>query len=1597
MGRRHGFSIGPGAPIGLPTANRNRSGRRGPAVLLAGSVAGTLEVGRTLRHTPTIWHGAERTESRWRLDGLEMGDTTRPLPLHLLHAFGSISVRERAWSATGEVSERVILLPGTVTQPTGLQPELVEGLEAGIPAETITSASGPAPVAGRSRYSPTTGLRRMAGGGLTNVSGTYMAEGNACLLPSTGNIHVFAFDGLSNLLLGEVGFCSADASGLYTLGASTGYAIRFLRIGWGPTNPIQVFACRFDGGGAPEAAPALIGTIHASSTTLTVSIDASGVAVLVTIVQNGGANIPHSFAGAYRGPSVRIKLVAAGTGLPTARITLQAGIRPVTAVPIEDRYQSVFAEEWDDPLAGRITEQGLPVPGRIAWGDEPAWGDVVINGEFQRYGGRLYSVSDSVLTLRYERLTEAQAGTIIPIADWPEWNRSSGQFFLSDHLNTFRSWSAQYVTVVARIKSSAGSSIWPAGPWLMPVTDTWDAEIDPYEADGGRPTAISHARHEGDPTTGQTHGVGDFVPLPHGWRTDEWNEVMTVWGPLGPLDNFVNGVFQSSLPHSIHRQMYLLCNLAVGSTKPDWIPEPDETTPDSGEFQIDYIRCYQRPSHLVGLPVITRQPEVIRVGDTVTIKHGISDAASVYSYLRTGNTGVYRIPGTERTRASGAAVADTTFDLSESVPEGKFSLYEVHTSASGKVIQTAATWIWFGHESLEEPPPDEIEITGVTAQAPGNSYMPDGYVGPWAYLRNVFKPGGLVDGEGYTIQQWRSASSTWPEKFRFAWEFPNSNPAPTEFCWGYPALIWGAGPWGYAWGTSGHGAPMRASEISAFTIDVDLSFSGANGADVLVDAYVLKGTTAPVFNGDYHNEVSILLSHNGVGPIDWMTTEATATHTFPAPLGDCAIYKQPTSRQIMVMPRTGTLRRDVMAGEIPVGAVIAHLIAIGLVEPDGWIAGFEIGVETQRPNAWNSAPFTGDLRFNEAPVVTFSSIVPGHTVRTNRRWINPTSGSDLTDGLTKETAWKTMARTYGSPADTEFIIVDGVHNLTGSFYRRGPHLLPQHSTVRAETPRGATLVGPLSYPASGAIYPESNLFVMTTDDADPVDIADDWEIYGLVLECDARQGAPVLIQYNNRGFRVVNNLLRPRYPDWHTHGIYLSSGTTAATAPRQFYVGHNDIEMRTAQGSGIHSFAGEFGPAGSVSGCHDGIVEHNRITGIGRWGMIWEPTRNGVPLNIQCRDNTVDGSWIFGAVVFGPNHLIGADGVDPTFVLSGNRLRNDHGWLVRRYEVEDGDDQHAPTLGPNAYSAADLDGAVAGRLTDGVRPGDSLWNPPATEPTGMSLLFSSEYAAQPPGLDVAHNMVRLHSFNPIPYWWPSVNNAMPAADYARCAASIPLLVAEEGYRYGGLCDHWVMDWETFWPQHGQADSENGYAPIDPSAPPFPTTAGHITKFAQSAAAMRAALHSAGRSNIKIGFYGILPIDAWSTTLSTPGSVTFNRQAAAMEIPEYAALLEQVDYLTSTAYLLSTFDEDHLRHLEWQWRTAKRIAPTKPLYVYICPQFTGGPDAWDYMSPETFGVLLDLIREHADGAIWWGSQALPKAVPHDNDDPRWLQFLASGGT
>ena len=321
---------------------------------------------------------------------------------------------------------------------------------------------------------------------------------------------------------------------------------------------------------------------------------------------------------------------------------------------------------------------------------------------------------------------------------------------------------------------------------------------------------------------------------------------------------------------------------------------------------------------------------------------------------------------------------------------------------------------------------NEQEVTGISAQAPGNNYVPAGVSSPWGYNRNVFGQDGLIDGTDFTLRQYENTAMTWPGGFRFEWSFPNSdpNPAANRFCWGYPALTWGRGPWGPTFGTSGHPDPVAVNSIGELKVGFDAAFTGQNGADLMIDVYTLPDTA---FDGDSVNEVSVFLSHNGVGPMSWLTTGATATHTFSAPMGDCAIYKQPTSSQIMVMPRTGSARREVMAGEINLKEILQHLVSIGLVDGTALVAGFEFGVEPQRPNEWNAPPYSGTMKWNTVPYATLTSATtPTNLLTTpvdftNTALWNPNGVTATVDTMTEDTSGAThglerlgMARAAGA-------------------------------------------------------------------------------------------------------------------------------------------------------------------------------------------------------------------------------------------------------------------------------------------------------------------------------------------------------------------------------------------------------------------------------------------------------------------------------------------------------------------------------------------------------------------------------------------------------
>ena len=142
--------------------------------------------------------------------------------------------------------------------------------------------------------------------------------------------------------------------------------------------------------------------------------------------------------------------------------------------------------------------------------------------------------------------------------------------------------------VEIRAQMAAGQGSWPAF-WMLPTDGSWPPEIDVVESLGQRTDTVFNSLHmaaSGGTNTlekaEQTFNGLDFSADFHTFST-YWTADKLTW--------FIDGQAVFSVEDDIpETAMYLLANMAVGGY---WPGSPDETTPTTSTFNIDYIRVYQ--------------------------------------------------------------------------------------------------------------------------------------------------------------------------------------------------------------------------------------------------------------------------------------------------------------------------------------------------------------------------------------------------------------------------------------------------------------------------------------------------------------------------------------------------------------------------------------------------------------------------------------------------------------------------------------------------------------------------------------------------------------------------------------------------------------------------------------------------------------------------------------------------------------------------------------------------------------------------------------------------------------------------------------------
>ena len=217
-----------------------------------------------------------------------------------------------------------------------------------------------------------------------------------------------------------------------------------------------------------------------------------------------------------------------------------------------------------------------------------------------------------------------------------------------------------YGKIVVRAKVPQGQGLWPA-IWMMPTRESkygsWPrcGEIDIMEILGHQ-THIAYANlHYGEPHAEQQ---GVYTLTDGTSFSDDFHEFGVEWEPGefrfyidGELFHTVNDWYSASFgqerpyPAPFNQTFYLQLNLAVGGT---WPGNPDETTNfDRAEFEIDYVRVYQKPVYDTN---VTKPEKQFRsagqdgnfvINGDFAVAENVNDAADwVYYQCSGGNAAV---------------------------------------------------------------------------------------------------------------------------------------------------------------------------------------------------------------------------------------------------------------------------------------------------------------------------------------------------------------------------------------------------------------------------------------------------------------------------------------------------------------------------------------------------------------------------------------------------------------------------------------------------------------------------------------------------------------------------------------------------------------------------------------------------------------------------------------------------------------------------------------------------------------------------------------------------------------------------------------------
>jgi hypothetical protein len=181
----------------------------------------------------------------------------------------------------------------------------------------------------------------------------------------------------------------------------------------------------------------------------------------------------------------------------------------------------------------------------------------------------------------------------------------------------------------------------------------------------------------------------------------------------------------------------------------------------------------------------------------------------------------------------------------------------------------------------------------------------------------------------------------------------------------------------------------------------------------------------------------------------------------------------------------------------------------------------------------------------------------------------------------------------------------------------------------------------------------------------------------------------------------------------------------------------------------------------------------------------------------------------------------------------------------------------------------------------------------------------------------------------------------------------------------------------------QASTSTGIAVIDIESWP---NVGFPAKVADSVQKYQATtqLFKQSAPSLRVGYYGVVPIFNYKDAISGSDSPGYHAWQATNN--RVASAAQAADVLFPAIYTFHK-DQDGWRKVAIaQIEEARRIAPGKPVYVFLWPQFDEAGKGGDYLPRDYWRMELETARQHADGVVIWGGWK----QTWDNNAPWWLE-------